>query len=81
MKKIVLSVAVIATMGIASCGGTSLCECVNMDEMTEECKTMKKDWKAKFKEASDEDKKTMQAEIEACEKEKKDSGSEEEAEH
>lgn len=87
MKKIVLSIAVIATMGLASCGGTSLCECVNLDEdkadekMLEECKTMKTDWKAKFKDASEEEQKTMQAEIEACEKEKEESGSEEESAH
>ena len=50
--------------------------------MTEECKTMKSDWKAKFKEASEEEQKTMQAEIEACEKEKtEEAAPEEEAAH
>ena len=82
MKKLVLSVAVIATMGLASCGGGGLCECVNMDEMTDECKTMKDEWKAKFEKASEEEQKTMKAEIEACEKEKvEEAAPEEEAAH
>ena len=93
MKKLVLAVAIIATMGLASCGGAevdtkadtkvdvdkgpSLCECVNMMDLTEECEIMKEDWKAKFEEASEEEKEIMQAEIEACEAERpKDSGAE-----
>ena len=87
MKKLLLSVAVIATMGLASCGGAevdakseakegvnsgpSLCECVNMVDMTEECQTMKTEWRTKFELASDEEREQMQAEIEACEAERK----------
>ena len=55
MKKLVLSVAVIATMGLASCGGASLCDCVNMDEPSEECKKMEEDYKAKMKDATYEE--------------------------
>jgi len=83
-----LSVAVIATMGLASCGGAeaesepgtdskaevnngpSLCDCVNMEDMTEECKTMQDEWKEKYSAASDEEKELMEAEIAACEAEK-----------
>ena len=79
MKKVLLSVAVVALMGLSSCGGASLCDCINMDEMNEECKTMKKEWKAKYEKASDEEKEKMQAEAEACEKEKE--GKEEEGGH
>ena len=32
MKKLVLAVAVIATMGIASCGGPSICECYEINK-------------------------------------------------
>jgi hypothetical protein len=77
MKKLLLSVAVIATMGFASCGedkketGPTFCDCVTMDKPSEECKTMEKEFKAKMKDASDEEKEEMIAEVEACKSEKK----------
>ena len=76
MKKVLLVFAMGAFL--FSCGGPSTCDCVNATEeqMKDEdfkkgCDEMEKDWKAKYKEASDEDKKTMMEEIEACEKDKK----------
>lgn len=32
MKKVMLSVAVVATLALASCGGPSICDCVKMGE-------------------------------------------------
>ena len=50
---------------------SSLCECVNMVDLTDECEAMKSEWESKFTEGSNEEKKVMQAEIEACVAEKK----------
>jgi hypothetical protein len=83
MKKVLLSLGVVAAMAMTSCGGPSVCECVNMDKdsadeaMIEKCEAMEKEWKDKYKEASDEEKEEMMKEIEACEKE----GGEEEEGH
>ena len=39
MKKVLLSVAVVATFGMASCGGSDVCDCVSMvDDMAKEIK-------------------------------------------
>lgn len=32
MKKVLLSVAVVATLALASCGGPSVCDCVKLDD-------------------------------------------------
>ena len=75
MKKLIYSVAVLAAFAFASCGGPSLCDCVNMkddadDKTKEACKTMEKEWKDKYEKASDEEKKKLQEEVEACEEKK-----------
>lgn len=75
MKKLIYSVAVLAVFTFASCGGPSLCDCVNMkddadDKTKEACKTMEKEWKDKYDKASDEEKKKLQEEAEACEEKK-----------
>lgn len=76
MKKLIYSAAVLAAFSFASCGGPSVCDCVNIDDkaddkMKEACKTMEKEWKDKFDKASDDEKKKLMEEIEACEKDKK----------
>lgn len=55
MKKVLLSVAVIATLGLTSCGGFDVdkaagefCECKKSDDPTK----CRKDWVAKYKGAS-----------------------------
>lgn len=62
---------VVAAMAMTSCGGPSVCECVNMaddaDEATKTaCEEMEKEWKSKYDEASDEEKESMMKEIMAC---------------
>lgn len=73
MKKVLLVFAMGAFL--FSCGGPSTCDCVNpSDEQKKDedfkkaCDEMQKEWEAEYKEASDEDKKKMKEEIEACEK-------------
>jgi hypothetical protein len=80
MKKLILSIAVITAFALSSCGGKdgedlSVCDCVNMkddadDKTKEACKTMEKEWKDKYEKASDEEKKKLQEEVEACEEKK-----------
>ena len=74
MKKLLLSVAVIATMGLASCGGeeageSKLCACMKEkpSEMSDDCKKLQKESMA-----SPEAMKKMEEEAKACEKDKKD---------
>ena len=73
MKKVLLSLAVVATMAMTSCGGPSVCDCVNLDKdsadeaMIKDCETMEEEWEAKYKEASDEEKEEMMKEVKACE--------------
>jgi hypothetical protein len=40
------------------------------DKTKEACKTMEKEWKDKYEKASDEEKKKLQEEVEACEEKK-----------
>ncbi len=76
MKKMLLSAGVISAMFLTSCGGASLCDCINGDKKdSEECKTMETEWKAKFDKATDDEKEAMMKEMKACE------SSEEEAAH
>lgn len=59
MKKMLLMVAVVATVGLTSCGGADVCECMNEkpDEQSEACKELAKEWEEKMEKAeSDEDK-------------------------
>lgn len=50
MKKVIYSVAIVATMALASCGGASVCDCVKaFDEMSKEMKEAGDD-EAKIKE-------------------------------
>ena len=69
MKKVIFS-ALAASFLLASCGPDE-CECVNMEEPSEECKKMEEDWKSKYKDASDDEKKKMREEIKACKKDEK----------
>ena len=76
MKKLFVSAGVVSAMFLSSCGGASLCDCVNGDKKgSEECKTMEKEFKAKFEKATDDEKEAMMKEMKACE------SSEEEAAH
>ena len=75
MKKLLLSVAVVATMGLASCGSDAapgsdaMCACINAEgEETDECKKLKEESMALYDAASDEEKKEMEKAMEACEK-------------
>ena len=76
MKKLLLSVAVVATMGLASCGGeeeaageSKVCACMKEkpSEMSDDCKKLKEE-ASKSPEAM----KKMEADAEACGKDKKD---------
>ena len=71
MKKLLLSVTVIATIGLTSCGGASLCECIGMDQdkLTPECETMQTEYATKLLTASEEEQKAMGEEVAACMKE------------
>ncbi len=69
--------AVIAAFGMVSCGGPSVCDCVNEEEESEECKEMKKDWEKEYKDASDEEKEEMMKEVKDCQKEGEDKEGEE----
>lgn len=76
MKKLIYSVAAVAAITLASCGGPSLCDCVNAgkdadDKTKEACKEMRKEYEEKYEKASDEEKKKMEEEFDACKKEKK----------
>lgn len=76
MKKLIYSVAAVAAFAFASCGGPSVCDCVNAgkdadDKTKEKCEAMEKEWKEKYDKASDDEKKKLMEEIQACEKEKK----------
>lgn len=71
MKKMFLMVAVVATVGLTSCGGSDLCECVNMEEPSDACKEMKKEWETKYKDADEEEQKKMMEEVKACKKDEK----------
>ncbi len=84
MKKLLFSATLLSMMAFVSCGddkkdeeseeakGPSLCECVNLDESTEDkdlkeaCKKMQDEMMEKFKDASDEEKEEIMKEIEAC---------------
>ena len=68
MKKLLLSVTVIATIGLTSCGGASLCECIGMDQdkLTPECETMQTEYATKLLTASEEEQKAMGEEVAAC---------------
>lgn len=68
MKKLLLPVAVVATIGFASCGGADVCGCLELSE-----EMMKIDDTDKMKAFAEEHK----SEFEACEKLGKDMGEEE----
>ena len=64
MKKVLLSVAVVAALGLASCGGPSVCDCVDgRKKMMEEVDAAEGD-EAKIKEI----KESYEGQKEACEK-------------
>lgn len=63
MKKVLLSVAVVATVALASCGGPSVCDCVKLDdEMRKEMGDEPTDEKRKEVEES------YKSKIDACKK-------------
>jgi len=84
MKKSILGLGMLTMLILASCGGAKeegdakkgpeLCTCVNEkwenDEEKEACETMRKEWEAKYNDSSEDDKKKMMDEIEACVKAK-----------
>lgn len=64
MKKVLFSVAVVATMALASCGGASVCDCVKtMEEMMKEVEEAGGD-EAKMKEIEEK----YKDKAEACKK-------------
>jgi hypothetical protein len=76
MKKLIYSVAVLAAFAVSSCGGPSVCDCVNLDDKADDkqkeaCEKMEKEWKDKYDKASDEEKEKLMEEIKACDKDKK----------
>jgi hypothetical protein len=83
MKKSILLFSAVAALVMASCGGAKeeekkdgpeLCTCVNEkwenDEEKTACEEMRKEWEAKYNDSSEDDKKKMMEEIEACVKAK-----------
>jgi hypothetical protein len=83
MKKVIYSVAIVATMALASCGGSEVCDCVNLaGEMEKEMKADGADMEKvqeKYKDKmeackklgegkSEEEMKKLQEEAKACEK-------------
>ena len=73
MKKLLLSVAVIATMGLASCGGPSVCDCAAEEpgKASAGCTEAAAERLEAMKTASDEQKKEWMDEAKACKKEEK----------
>ena len=76
MKKVLL----VCAMGafLFSCGGPSTCDCVNATkeqrddaDFKKSCDEMRDEWDKKFKEASDDERKEMKDEVDACKKDKK----------
>jgi len=71
MKKLLIIPALAI---FASCGGPSVCDCVNMDrdkaddKMKTKCEEMEKEWKDKYEKASDDEKKKLEEEVKACKK-------------
>jgi len=81
MKKVLFSVAMVAALGLASCGGPGICDCMTAEQQkTDGCVALKKEWSDKMEKAEGEDKEKimeeMMSEAEKCEK--KDEESEEE---
>ncbi len=68
MKKLLLPVAVVATLGFASCGGADVCSCMELSEEMMKLESM--DEMEKFAEEHKD-------ELDACEKLGKDMGEEE----
>jgi hypothetical protein len=80
MKKSILVLSAFIAITISSCGGAKegddkkgpeLCTCVNEkwenDEEKAACEEMKKEWEAKYNDASEDDKKKLRDEVMACE--------------
>jgi len=64
MKKVIYSVAIVATMALASCGGPSVCDCVDMSkEIMKEIEAAEGD-EAKMKEIEEK----YKDKAEACKK-------------
>ena len=68
MKKLFVSAGIASAMFLTSCGGASLCDCVNGEKKdSEECIAMEKEWEDKFEKATDDEKEAMMKEMKACE--------------
>lgn len=80
MKKLLI-LAAISSLTLASCGGedkkdgedkkensASLCECVTADQdnLSDDCKALKKEWETEFENADEAKKKEMTEEIMKC---------------
>jgi hypothetical protein len=75
MKKVMLSVAVVAAFAFASCsGGPSVCDCINEKEGVDKdkCKEMEKKWKEDYDKADDKKKEEMEKEYDSCKEKKED---------
>lgn len=70
MKKLIYSVAVLAAFAFASCGGPSLCDCVNADKDDKDMEEKCKKYDEQYEKASDEEKEKLEEEAEACEEKK-----------
>lgn len=71
MKKVLLSLGVVATMTMVSCGGPALCDCVNIKDDADEklktaCSKMETEWKDKFEKADETEQAKLMKDIEAC---------------
>ena len=68
MKKLLLSAVVFATLGLNSCGGPSLCDCINpkKDVDQEACKKIKNEFEEKMKNADKEEAKELLDEFLEC---------------
>jgi len=70
MKKVLL---ILALGAFATSCGPSMCDCANAskeqledESFADKCEKMEDDWKAKFKEADEDEQKAMRADVDAC---------------
>ena len=70
MKKVLL---ILALGAFATSCGPSMCDCANANKkekeeqgITDECSEIRDEWKAKFKEADEDEQKAMRADVDAC---------------
>jgi hypothetical protein len=66
MKKMLLSVAVIATIGFTSCGGPSVCDCMNETIVSDACAAAGLERMEEYATATDDQKQKWMDEQLAC---------------